>query len=246
MQKMDVEISRKNAAASMPLEFEGQPTRVLFDEAGNPWWVAQDVCAILGIQNANDALAKSLDDDEKGVDSIYTLGGLQKVAVINEAGLYSLILRSRKPDAKKFKRWVTHEVIPSIRKHGCYVRPGQDPVVALMETLRDRRLAELELTRRQDELSCRVDNVARTADAALAVAQSNHGHYSVLGWARLCEIRLDLATASRVGKTLTAICERREIAMGRVRDPRFGSVRTYPEQILREFFGNVLNGEVNL
>ena len=111
---------------------------------------------------------------------------------------------------------------------------------------RDQRLAELELARRQDEISCRVDNVARTADAALAVAQSNHGHYSVLGWARLCEIRLDLATASRVEKTLTAICERREISMGRVRDPRFGSVRTYPEHILREFFGNVLNGEVNL
>lgn len=85
-----------------------------------PWWVAADVCGVLGITNPRDALRKSLDEDEKGVAAIYTPGGEQEVSTVNESGLYSLILRSRKPQAKAFKRWITHEVIPSLRKHGKY------------------------------------------------------------------------------------------------------------------------------
>lgn len=87
---------------------------------GEPWFVARDVCAALGIQNSADTLAKVLDDDEKGVASVYTPGGDQRMATVNEPGLYSLILRSRKPEAKQFKRWITHEVLPSIRKTGSY------------------------------------------------------------------------------------------------------------------------------
>jgi len=86
---------------------------------GQPWWVARDVVDILGIGNSSDVLAR-LDPDEKGVDSIDTPGGRQNVATVNEPGLYSLILGSRKPEAKLFKRWITHEVLPSIRKNGMY------------------------------------------------------------------------------------------------------------------------------
>lgn len=89
---------------------------------GEPWWVAKDVCDILGHSNSRMALDR-LDDDEKGVSSIDTLGGAQHMTIVNEPGLYSLILGSRKPDAKEFKRWVTHEVIPTIRKHGVYMTP---------------------------------------------------------------------------------------------------------------------------
>lgn len=84
-----------------------------------PWWVAKDVCEILEHTNSRMAIS-SLDEDEKGVSKVYTLGGEQEMTVINEAGLYSLIIRSNKPEAKQFKRWITHEVIPSIRKHGMY------------------------------------------------------------------------------------------------------------------------------
>ncbi len=101
------------------LQFEGRPVRMVVND-GEPWWIAKDVCDVLGIKNAADALAKTLDDDEKGVDTIYTLGGSQQVAVVNEAGLYSLVLRSRKPEAKTFKRWITHEVLPSLRRTGQY------------------------------------------------------------------------------------------------------------------------------
>lgn len=84
---------------------------------GEPWFVANDVCAILEIDRTQ---TRRLDDDEKGVCLIHTLGGDQKMSIVNEFGLYSLILRSRKPEAKAFRRWITHEVIPAIRKHGMY------------------------------------------------------------------------------------------------------------------------------
>lgn len=86
---------------------------------GEPWWVAKDVCEVLDLDQVSRATSR-LDDDEKGVTSITTLGGNQDMAIINEAGLYSLILTSRKPDAKRFKKWVTHEVLPTIRKTGSY------------------------------------------------------------------------------------------------------------------------------
>lgn len=98
--------------------FSGTDIRVVTKE-GQPWWVAKDVCDVLEIKNSRDALSR-LDDDEKGVASTDTLGGTQQVQVVNESGLYSLVLSSRKPEAKQFKRWITHEVIPAIRKTGTY------------------------------------------------------------------------------------------------------------------------------
>jgi prophage antirepressor-like protein len=89
------------------------------DDDGTPWFVAKDVCDVLGVSNSRASLA-FLDDDEKGVTLSDTPGGQQELSTVNEAGLYSLILRSRKPEAKVFKRWVTHEVLPQIRKTGRY------------------------------------------------------------------------------------------------------------------------------
>ena len=94
---------------------------------GEPWFVAADVCKALLIVNSRDALTR-IDDDEKGVVSTDTLGGRQEVTIVNEPGLYALILSSRKPEAKAFKRWITHEVIPSIRKHGAYISPNAEAV----------------------------------------------------------------------------------------------------------------------
>ena len=87
---------------------------------GEPWFVVKDVCDILEIQNSRDTLTR-LDEDEKDVDSIYTLGGNQEMQVVSESGLYNLIIGSKKTEAKAFKRWVTHEVLPSIRKTGMYL-----------------------------------------------------------------------------------------------------------------------------
>ncbi|MGB4967297.1 MAG: Bro-N domain-containing protein [Candidatus Saccharimonadales bacterium] len=93
-----------------------------------PWFVAVDVCEALTIGNSRMALDR-LDDDEKGVSSIDTPGGNQELSIINESGLYSLILTSRKPEAKKFKKWVTAEVLPAIRKTGRYEAPIPMPAL---------------------------------------------------------------------------------------------------------------------
>ena len=94
----------------------GKVRSLLLD--GEPWFVASDVCAAIEVDRT---AVRRLDDDEKGVHLMHTPGGEQRLGIINEFGLYSLILSSRKPEAKAFKRWITHEVIPSIRKHGAYM-----------------------------------------------------------------------------------------------------------------------------
>ncbi len=92
---------------------------------GEPWFVLKDVCSILGIGNSRMA-ADRLDPDEKGVSQIDTLGGKQEMTIINESGLYNVILRSDKPEAKPFRKWVTSEVLPAIRKHGGYIAGQSD------------------------------------------------------------------------------------------------------------------------
>lgn len=108
----------------IPFTYEGTTVRTVTDESGEAWFVAADIGRILEMTNVRASVAL-LDDDERGVNSIDTPSGAQEVAVVNEPGLYSLILRSRKPEARTFKRWVTHEVIPSIRKTGGYGQPKQ-------------------------------------------------------------------------------------------------------------------------
>lgn len=95
-----------------------------------PWFVASDVCRALDVGNTSQALTR-IDADEKDIILNDTLGGKQETLVINEYGLYSLILSSRKPEAKKFKRWITHEVIPAIRKTGSYSIHGDNKNVAV-------------------------------------------------------------------------------------------------------------------
>ena len=94
----------------------GNDIRVMTDEQGEPLFVLKDVCNALGITNTRN-VAGRLDEDMKGVRPVDTLGGTQQLTVITEAGLYEVIIRSDKPEAKAFRRWVTSEVLPSIRKH---------------------------------------------------------------------------------------------------------------------------------
>ena len=102
-------------------EFKGASLRALTDEAGEPWFVAKDACDILG--NDTNHLREALDDDEitnLRNSEVWNQPGRAPL-IISEPGLYKLIMRSRKPEAKEFQRWVTHEVLPSIRKHGAYM-----------------------------------------------------------------------------------------------------------------------------
>ena len=131
----------------------GAVRSILID--GDPWFVAADVCKALEIEKTNRALSR-LDDDEKGAHSVSTPGGRQRMSIISESGLYSLILGSRKPEARAFKRWITHEVIPSIRKHGAYMTDSlldaleahPEAVPKYLNRLRSENARNRELTRR--------------------------------------------------------------------------------------------------
>ena len=113
---------------------------------GEIYWVLKDVCKVLDLKNSR-KVAERLEEDEKGVTNSYTLGGSQKLTTINEPGLYNVIMLSRKEEAKKFKMWVTHEVLPAIRRHGAYISSGKleelmqspDTWVKLIRTLQQER-----------------------------------------------------------------------------------------------------------
>lgn len=102
--------------------YKNQKVRTIKKD-GELWWVLADVCSILGLTTTS-RVSNRLDDDEKGMSLIHTPGGKQEMLTINEPGLYSVLLRSDKPEAKPFKRWVTHEVLPNIRKTGQYSIPS--------------------------------------------------------------------------------------------------------------------------
>lgn len=93
------------------------------EKDGEPWFVGKDVATALGYSNTRDALSRHVDVEDKGVVNHDTPSGIQKMTIINESGLYSLILSSKLESAKRFKHWVTSEVLPCIRKHGRYVVP---------------------------------------------------------------------------------------------------------------------------
>ena len=131
---------------------------------GEPWFVAADICKALEIKNNRDILSR-LDDDEKGVDLTDTPGGKQKMTTINEYGLYTLVLSSRKKEAKAFKRWITHEVIPSIRKYGAYATSDTiDKIIAdpeygikLLQALKDERDKTRVLTNKVKDQSRQIE-----------------------------------------------------------------------------------------
>lgn len=121
---------------------------------GEPWLVGKDVAKILGYSNTRDAISKHVDDEDKGVAKCDTLGGVQDLTIINESGLYSLILSSKLPKAKGFKHWVTSEVLPSIRKTGSYsVQQKVDSYMIEDSIARAKRWIEEEEERRTLKLT---------------------------------------------------------------------------------------------
>ncbi len=144
----------------VPFDFQGNRVRVIVDEHGEPWFVAVDVCRCLGLDQVSRALSR-LDDDEKTTITIST--GLIEQGVsdnapgtslnlVNEPGLYALILTSRKSEAKAFKRWVTHEVLPSIRKTGSYSIPQSRPLPEVLRQEADWNRAVAELAKSYSQM----------------------------------------------------------------------------------------------
>ena len=169
--------------------FEDQQIRALTIE-GEPWFVGKDVAEVLGYSNSRKAIADHVDSEDKGVTKCYTLGGTQQIAIINESGLYSLILSSKLPDAKKFKHWVTHTVLPTIRKHGAYMTPAKieevltdpDTIIQLATQLKQEREGRLIAEQRIGELTPKADYCDRVlADKSLVTITQIAKDYGMSG-----------------------------------------------------------------
>ena len=178
-----------------PFDFKGHQVRTLTFETSETWWVLSDVAKVLGVQNASD-LAKRLDQDER---SRFNLGRQGEGWIVNESGLYKIVLRSDKPQAREFQRWVTHDVLPSIRRHGAYMsedvvaRTLSDPdyLIRLATALKDERAARAVAEKQVVELQPKAKALDLLADAS--------GSYSVAEAAKMlsgagCAMRVkDLA-----------------------------------------------------
>lgn len=159
-----------------------QSVRVVRDAEGDPEFVAADVCRMLDHSNPSAAVA-GLDSDERGLRNVETPSGAQHMVTVTEAGLYALIIRSRKPEAKAIKRWITHDVLPAIRKTGTYSRYPAQPT----ELPSKRQLAQMVIDaedRAEAETRARVEAESRAKELAIPASAWSHmadstGDYAV-------------------------------------------------------------------
>ena len=196
--------------------YEGDEVRTV-QNGGETWWVLKDVCGVLCLADTN-KVAERLDEDELTRIKIVSGGQAREMYAITESGLYSVIIRSDKPEAKKFKRWVTHEVLPSIRKHGAYITAPKieeilanpDIIIELANTLKSEREQRKRLEEDLD-LSKEWYSIKRVADI-------NRVSWKTFDWRRLKE------TGIRMGKPPQ-----------KKFDANYGEVNTYHCSVLSAF-----------
>ena len=133
---------------------------------GQPWFVAKDICTALGLGDTSKAMER-LDPDEKGTNSILTPGGTQEMWCVNEYGLYNLVIASRKPEAKSFKRWITHEILPSIRQTGGYITPQAQMLQFLQGMLDEMKRQAAELNEVKEQSSKALETTQNIKDTLI-------------------------------------------------------------------------------
>lgn len=183
--------TKENRMSTQIFSFNGQGVRVLGTQ-DEPLFVAKDVALILGYSEAK-SMVRSIDEEDKGVQTLHTLGGPQEFSVITESGLYSAIMRSTLPEAKAFKRWVTSEILPSIRKHGMYATA---PTIEAM--LSDPDVMIKTLTALKEERIAKVNAQLEAKEAQKALALESSAKQQVVAEKEIVERKLNtLGTAVR-------------------------------------------------
>ena len=207
-------------------EFDENELRV-FEKKGVACFIARDVCRSSGVSNVADAVAR-LDKDQKGFVTVDTLGGPQKVRYVTESGLYTLVLSGRTAEAKKFRRWVTDVVLPEIRQTGKYASKQLttgEQFLALAEW-------QVAQERRQQPIEQRTDSLEQRLVHAKAEIGAQNEYFSVLARANLQGRKIDLTAAAALGRRATSLSRCRDVPIGQVSGPRFGTVNTYHSSIL--------------
>ena len=193
-----------------------------------PWFVGKDVAQALGYSDTRKAVAMHVDEDDKTNCPITdSIGREQDTTIINESGVYALVFGSKLESAKKFKHWITSEVLPQIRKTGAYGPKSQLEVLQIAIN----NLVEQE--RQMKELSNRVDMIeAKTVTSPV-------DYYTIAGFASLRKSRIDVSLANLLGRKAAKISREYGYDVGKVSDPRYGTINTYHVDILTKLFDEV-------
>ena len=228
----------------------GEVRTVLIDDI--PYFVGKDVAEILGYKNTRDALLKRVDEEDKrdGVAIYDSIGREQKPVLINESGLYSLILSSKLQSAKKFKRWVTGEVLPQIRKTGSYsAMPKSYPEALRLyaDEVEKREKAELEMKKAIKEKSW-----ISTHREATAMNLASQKTKEVNKLKVKLDLEMSYATVKKVEKitgrkydwqALKKYCERAGLGWNKAFDANYGSVNSYPAEAWKNVYGVTIYGK---
>ena len=203
------------------------------------WFCAKDVCGILEIKNVTQAVQR-LDEDER---SMFNIGRQGNTNFINESGLYTLILRSDKKEAKPFRKWITSEVIPAIRKTGKYEEKKKPLTQAELILQQAQWMVEAES--RINNIENNVIGLANTIednDKSIKRLENNQrrtvtsNHLTVIAYANIKGIKPKSYHAPSIGKKATKICREKDLLIGTTVDSRYGLINTYPVEVLDEIF----------
>lgn len=249
LEQLDPQRTQMDTAIQMFRFDNKQEIRVIEGNDGEPWFVAKDICDALGLGQVSRALDR-LDADQRGLLRVpHPQNPTTTLAMssVNESGMYELVIRSDKPEAKRFRKWVTSEVLPTLRKHGTYVVPGREPdEIALFEQM---LAAYKRLHSRVDELTYDVGEVRRdvseikaaqgkTEVQLLPAQTSDTGYRTVVGYANMRGIRITNETAKEYGHLAAEWSRKHGYPISKAPDTRFGTVNTYHIDALDWAFGN--------
>ena len=220
--------------------FESNEVRTFVDAAGEPWWVAADVCRSINLRNVTEA-TRPLEAENKGFKIFETPGGKQSLTTVNEPGLYQMIFRSSKEEAKRFRRWVMAVVLPTIRKTGRYVAPGRAEVIpappdddggvkllAMIEVIRESCL-------RQVATEKEVKTQGRRLEALEVAVNGRIDHMGIAAYVVYRGLKLGEAEKIALGKRLSGECKLRRLPTTVIPCRRFGKVNGYPIELLDEW-----------
>ena len=218
--------------------------RTIMSASNEPLFCLSDVCRALEMKRFR---IERLDKDVISNHPLQTAGGLQQVTFINEDGLYDIVLDSRKPKAKKFRKWITSEVVPSIRKTGSYSVEQPKQLSAAESLLQSVQLLvahekEIKALKEQNEnilklnevLTGQMFDVSAEIDNINSKLNNEIDRYTVIGYCSAHNIPMTRKEAAIIGSTCSRMCKKRNIPLESIADPRFGKVNTYPSELIAE------------
>lgn len=263
MEKKKAELTLVKSEDILTFDFEGTATINAIERNGEILLEANSVCKALGFANPRQAISSHVDEEDVHSVDTLTSGGKQKKNYVNESGMYALMLGSRKPEAKRFKKWVTSEVIPTIRKTGSYSMPGapvkDENLSIINEDLdylfdRDQVVATqiAQLSENMANTAIILNNLVKETQskpASRAYVGKRHRHLSKVEpeekyytvqefFSSFVGNSVDTHTSSRLSNKARRYCERNGLSIGQIGNKRFGKINTYPKNVLE----HVLDG----